>query len=83
MIVLRNSTYARIQRAIKYVSITGGQGVRVNTSAGGTSINIPPTGDGGGLTVGGPTGPQNPPDYPVIIRPPVPPYDPYEPSVPS
>ncbi len=81
MIFLKPSTFAKMERAIKYPSITGGLGVRVDRQpGGGISMNLPPVTDGGGLIVGGPPlDPEDPPAYP----PDYPPYDPYEPSSPS
>lgn len=80
MIVLSNRTYRKIDRAINYPSITGGQGVRATRQPGGNvTVSIPPTGDGGGLPVGGPP---SPPYDPTFV-PPSPSYDPYEPINPS
>jgi hypothetical protein len=79
MIFLKNSTFAKIERAMKYPSITGGLGVRVDKQpGGGLSLNIPPVSDGGGMIVGGPGG--DLPDDPYVEPPWVPPSDPYQPS---
>lgn len=80
MIVLTQRTYRKIDRAINYPSVTGGLGVRATRQPGGSvTVNIPPTGDGAGLPVGGPPGLPYDPSY----LPPEPPYDPYEPITPS
>lgn len=73
MFILRESTLRRINRAIKYPSITGGRGVRVlRQPGGGIGIGFPGIPDTSGLGgfVNGPFSPPNP-------------YNPYEPTSPS
>lgn len=86
MIVLSPATFARMERAIKYPSITGGRGVRVDRQpGGGVSINMPPVSDAGGLPIGPPGVPTaEPGPEPSIIFPPwQEPYNPFGPANPS
>lgn len=87
MILLSEKTYKIWERAIKYPSITGGRGVRVDRQpGGGIQIQIPPTGDGTGVILGPPYIPDDPSgdeSQMTVLLPPYTSDDPFAPDGPS